>query len=187
MPSYEVVERHDRRVAAPAEIAFTAACEMDLQKSAAIRAIFRTRELLLGGKSDDSTTVLGLAAQAREWGWGVLVELPGREIIFGAVTQPWVANPVFRALPSAEFTDFDQPGYVKIAWTLSVQPIAANRSVIRTETRVMTTDAVARAKFRKYWAFLSPGIILIRRISLTLAKKEAERQAQTLTSLTPVT
>ena len=41
MPDYEVVERHRVRIAAPAEIAFTAAAEMDLQGSVITRAIFK--------------------------------------------------------------------------------------------------------------------------------------------------
>jgi len=41
----------------------------------------------------------------------------------------------------------------------------------------MTTDPAARAKFRRYWSFLSPGIFLIRWISLGPLKAEAERRA----------
>jgi hypothetical protein len=53
MPTYEVVERHRTRVAAPAEITLAAACEMDLQQSRIIHAIFRGRELLLGSTPDE--------------------------------------------------------------------------------------------------------------------------------------
>jgi hypothetical protein len=48
IPTYEVVERHHVRVAAPAAIALAAACDMDLAQSAIIRGIFRGRELILG-------------------------------------------------------------------------------------------------------------------------------------------
>jgi hypothetical protein len=178
MPKYEVVERHHVRVAAPAETTFSAACDMNLQQSAVVRAIFRGRELILGGKTEESFAPLGLVAQAKNWGWGVLAEAPGTEIIFGAVTQPWLANPTFRALPSDEFEAFHEPGNVKIAWTLRADPINAGRSVFRTETRVATTDPTSRAKFRRYWAFLSPGIKLIRWVSLGPLKAEAERRAR---------
>ena len=146
IPTYEVVERHHVRVAAPAETTFSAACNMNLQQSAVVRAIFKGRELILGGKPESSP--LGLMAQAKAWGWGVLAEDPGREIIFGGATQPWLANPVFRALPPDEFEAFHEPGYVKIAWTLRADPIDATKSVFRTETRVATTDPTSRAKFR---------------------------------------
>jgi hypothetical protein len=103
----------------------------------------------------------------------VLAEVPGREVVMGGVTRPWEANVVFQALPPAEFANFHEPGYVKIAWTLRADRISASQSIVRTETRVTTTDLLARTKFRRYWAFLSPGILLIRRIALSMVKRTA--------------
>jgi hypothetical protein len=79
-------------------------------------------------------------------------------------------------LPPHEFASFHEPGYAKIVWTLRADPISATESVARSETRVATTDAVDRAAFRRYWSFCSPGIELIRWISLGLVRKEAERR-----------
>lgn len=110
-------------------------------------------------------------------GWGVLAEIPGREIVFGVATRPWEANVVFRALPAGEFAAFNEPGYVKIVWTLRADPIGPAQSVFHTETRATTTDPAARRKFRRYWAPFLPGIILIRKILLRLLKAEAERRA----------
>jgi hypothetical protein len=178
LPAYEVADRHHVRVAAPAEIALSAASEMDLQQSAVVRGIFKARELILGSKPDRKTYPNALLAQMKALGWGVLTEIPGREIVAGAVTRPWEANVVFRALPPEEFATFDEADYVKIAWTLRADPIGVNESVFCTETRVATTDPKARAKFRRYWSCFSPGIVLIRLISLGLVKKEAERRAR---------
>jgi hypothetical protein len=75
------------------------------------------------------------------------------------------------------FRAFDAPGYVKIAWTLRADPLGESESVFRTETRVVTTDAAARARFRWYWARFSPGIVLIRHLLLRPLKREAERRA----------
>jgi hypothetical protein len=96
----------------------------------------------------------------------------------GAVTQPWKANVVFRALPPDEFAAFHEPGYVKIVWTLRVDPLGPAESMFRTETRAVCTDPESRARFRRYWSFLSPGIILIRWLSLGPLKVEAERRAR---------
>jgi hypothetical protein len=117
-----------------------------------------------------------LLALTTSIGWGVLAEAPGREVVMGAVTQPWKADVVFRSLPPDQFAAFNEPGYVKIVWTLRADPIGAHASIFRTETRAVATDAFARAKFRRYWAFLSPGIILIRRALLRPLKAEAERR-----------
>jgi hypothetical protein len=176
MPTYEVMELHRLGVRAPVEATFTSACLLDIQRSAIVRSIFKAREFLLGGKSNDVSQSLGLVDQARAWGWAVLGENPGREIAFGAVTQPWVANPTFRAVPAYDFVTFAEPNYVKIAWNVAADPIGPDESVARTETRVITTDAIARSKFRIYWALLSPGIILIRRVALALVKAAAERR-----------
>ncbi|MGE5245289.1 MAG: hypothetical protein ACM3SQ_13750 [Betaproteobacteria bacterium] len=178
MPVYEVAERRHIHVAAPAEITFAAACDQDLMALPVVRAIFRTREILLGGEPDAATHPRGLLALTRSIGWGVLAEVPGREVVMGAVTQPWHANVVFRPLPPDEFIAFHEPDYVKIVWTLRADAAGPRESVFRTETRVVTTDAVARAKFRWYWARFSPGIVLIRWLSLGPTRHEAERRTR---------
>jgi hypothetical protein len=178
MPVYEVVERHHVRVAAPPAIALRAAKEQDLLQSPLVRAIFKARELALGAAPDERPQPRGLLAQVQSLGWGVLAEAPGREVVVGAVTKPWEPNVTFRAVPPDEFAAFREPGYVKIAWTLRVDPVSPTESVFRTETRAIATDAIARAKFRRYWAFVSPGIKMIRRLSLRPLKQDAERRAR---------
>lgn len=177
MPTYDVVDRHHTHVAAPADVTFAAACEIELKDSPLVRAIFKGRELLLGSKPDDEERPRGLIALTGSLGWGVLAEIPDREIVMGAVTQPWEPNVVFRAVPATEFNDFNEPGYVKIAWTLKADPVDEEHSLFRTETRAIATDIDARVRFRRYWSFLSPGIILIRRAMLGALRAEAERRA----------
>ena len=185
MPDYEVVERHRVSIAAPAEIVLIAASEMDLQGSVISRGIFKARERILGADPDTTLRPRGLLALVTSLGWGVLAEIPGREIVMGAVTQPWMANVVFRALPADEFAAFHEPDYVKIVWTLRADPLGPAESMFRTETRAVTTDPVSRARFRRYWSFLSPGIILIRWLSLGPLKVEAERRARESSALKP--
>ena len=177
IPAYEIAERHHIRVAAPAEITFSAAREMDLNHSWIVRAIFSAREVVLGADPEAVTRPRGIVALTTSIGWGVLAEVPGRELVMGAVTQPWKANVVFRALPPDEFAAFNDPDYVKIVWTLRADPVDAAHSIFRTETRAIATDAGARSKFRRYWSFLSPGIIVIRWMSLGPVKADAERRA----------
>ena len=111
-------------------------------------------------------------------GWGVLAEIPDREIVVGAVTKPWEANVTFRALPPEAFAAFNEPGYVKIVWTLRATPITDTESLFQTETRAIATDPVARAEFRRYWSLVSPGIILIRWALLGPVRREAERRVR---------
>ena len=178
MPAYEVVERHRAWIHAPADIVFAAASETGLDESALVRAIVKTRAIVLGARGEVPRQPRGLIAQVKAMGWAVLAEVPGREVVMGAVTQPWQADVVFRGLPVEEFVAFREPGYVKIAWTLRVDPVGVDAAVFRTETRVVTTDPRARAKFRWYWTRFSPGIVLIRRVLVRAVKAEAERRVR---------
>ena len=178
IPAYDVVERHRIWVAAPAALTFAAACDQDLFQTPLIRAIFKARELVLGSLPDGRPRPRGLIAATRDIGWGVLAEVPGREIVMGAVTQPWEPDVRFQALPPDEFAAFARPGFVKIVWTLRADPLADGSSIFRTETRAVATDGTARARFRRYWALASPGIAVIRRLSLGPLRREAERRAR---------
>jgi hypothetical protein len=166
MPEYDVAERHHTRVHGPADAVLAAAGELDLEESIVARVIFRARELVLGAEAPRAAQPRGLMSQVTALGWRVLETVPGGEIVVGAVTQPWLANVVFRGLPADEFAAFAEPGYAKIAWTLRADPDGPAASVFRTETRVVTTDNESRSKFRWYWARFSPGIILIRHMLL---------------------
>lgn len=110
MPPYDVVECHATRVAAPADVTLQASTEAELQSSPLFRAIFRTREWILGADPREDLRPHGLLAECLALGWGILAEEPGREIVVGAVTQPWEANVVFRASPPEAFAAFDEPG-----------------------------------------------------------------------------
>jgi hypothetical protein len=96
----------------------------------------------------------------------------------GAITRPWEADVHFSSIPPDEFAAFDRPGYAKIAWTIAVEPLGEGHSLVRTETRVVMTDALSRARFRRYWAFVSPGVALIRRESLRIVKADAEERVR---------
>lgn len=178
MPSYDVVERHRIAVDAPASVTFDAARAVDFTRTAVARAIFRTRALVMGAAADERPASRGFVDDMQALGWGVLAEVADREIVMGGVTKPWEANPVFRALPPEEFVRFSEPDFVKIAFTLRADATGEATSVFRTETRAVAIDHAARAKFRRYWALLSPGIFLIRAAALGPVKKEAERRAR---------
>jgi hypothetical protein len=178
MPTCEVLERHQVRIRAPAEMTLAAASEMDLRRSPIVRAIFKGREWLMGSQPGRDLEPQAFVPQMLAIGWGMLGTIPGREIVMGAVTQPWKADVVFRPLPPDAFATFDEPDHVKIVWTLRADPVGAAESIFRTETRVATTSPSARLKFRRYWSLLSPGIVLIRRVSLGMVKADAERRAR---------
>jgi len=188
MPEAEVAEVHEIDVRAPATLTYAAAREMDVNRSALVRAIFAARTLpsrLRGGAPRRAATPL--LTETLALGWRVLAETPGREVVVGAVTQPWKAEVAFRGLEPDAFARFSDPGYAKIVWTLEALPLTDTTSRFRTRTRVRTTDPGARELFRRYWAVFSPGILLIRRQSLGLVKAEAERRFAQANRASPMT
>jgi len=176
MRDCDVRDRQEVAVAAPAEATLVAATEMELQSSPVVRAIFRAREVILRSPPDATPRPKGLIEQMKSIGWGVLAEIPGREIVMGGMTRPWEANPVFRSLPAGEFATFVEPDCMKIAWTLRADPDPSGGTTFSTETRAVATDAAARGKFRAYWTLLSPGIILVRSALLPKLKAAADRR-----------
>jgi len=176
IPEPEVAEHHQIEINAPAAVVMSTAMEMELLESPVIRAIVKARELVLGGQPDTRPHPERLLDQMRSIGWVVLAEKPDREIVLGSVTQPWVAAPVFRSVPAAEFRNFAEPGYVKIAWTLRADPIDEARATFHTETRVCTTDGAARRRFRNYWSFVAPGVEVIRMAMLRPLRRAAEKR-----------
>ena len=174
IPEPEVLEHHKIAINAPADVVMTSAKQLELLKSPMIRAIFRARELALGGEPDTRPHPTTLMEQMQSIGWVVLAERPSRQVVFGSVTQPWEATPVFRSIPADQFRDFAEPGYVKIAWTLRADPIDNGHTLFHTETRVCTTDEQARDRFRTYWSFVAPGVELIRLAMLQPLKRAAE-------------
>jgi hypothetical protein len=177
MPAYEVRERHSISVSAPAEITLSAARDISLQDSRVARTIFALRALpgRLRGALPAPVERRPVFDEVTALGWRELLNTPGRQLIMGAVTQPWRQAVQFRGLPADEFVAFREPGYAKIAWTLEVEPVGSCSSRFCTETRVMTTDPVSRERFRRYWAFVSPGILIIRYEILRLVRAKAER------------
>ena len=175
MPDYEVSVQHDLRADVPVEFAFAAACNLDIGRSWLVRALFRARELLLRAPHDASPLPSSFLAQAPALGWQILGERDGREVALGTVTRPWEKSVAFHAVDPRRFAAFDAPGYVQIAFSIGAEPLGADAALLRTTTRVRTTDPRTRATFRLYWAAFSPGIALIRQALLRVARDEAEK------------
>jgi hypothetical protein len=89
-----------------------------------------------------------------EGGWILLGERPGEEIALGLVGKFWRPVIEFAPVTSAdEFRAFDEPGFAKTVYDLSVRELAAHRTLLSGLMRTATTDAHARRWFRRYWSF----------------------------------
>jgi hypothetical protein len=89
-----------------------------------------------------------------EGGWILLGERAGHEIGLGLVGKFWRPAIEFARITSAdEFRDFDEPGFAKTVYDLSVRELGANRTLLSGLMRTATTDEHARRWFRRYWTF----------------------------------
>ena len=98
-----------------------------------------------------------------------------REVLAGGVMQPWKLRGGGRppALDAAGLRTFHAPGWVKCAVDFVLEPDGAG-TVLRTETRVIATDAVTRVRFALYWLAIRAGSGLIRREILRSVARRAE-------------
>jgi hypothetical protein len=176
IPNADIRERHEILVHAPADIVSDVARNLDIESLPLVHAIFWLRGKLMRARPVSESGPRGLVGRTRALGWGVLVDEPGRAYISGAVTQPWKADVVFRAVPAAEFAAFAEPNLVKIAWTLETEPLGPALTRFASETRVVATDVEARARFLRYWRLAGMGIVLIRWLVAPAVRREAERR-----------
>lgn len=177
LPTYDVRDYHEAQVATPAATAYAVLRSLDLTQSWTVQALFAIRSLpgRLCGRTPPPLPSGTFLEQTLAIGWVVLEEEPGQELVAGAVTQPWKPVVTFRGLPPAEFLRFAQPGFTKIVWAIAARPVTPDVSVMSLETRVLATDPASRRKFRLYWCIVSPGVRLLRRVALHLARRELNR------------
>ena len=172
----DVRERFEVTIRAPAGIVMAEARNFDMQSPRLVRTVFRLRERLMGASPSAPRQAQGLLAETRSLGWGLLAEEPDRLVICGAACQPWLADVKFTAISPERFAEFAGPEQVKIAWTLEAEPLAQTITRFAQETRVVATDALARARFRRYWRWARFGIIGIRLLLLPAVRRAAERR-----------
>jgi hypothetical protein len=101
---------------------------------------------------------------------------PGEELAAGAIGHFWspVGNRPLPIASAEEFAVFDQPGYAKGAFNVTVEP-SGEGALVRTETRIAGTDPNATRRFGHYWRLIYPGSALIRISWLNAIRRRAER------------
>jgi hypothetical protein len=178
MPSWDVtIAEHVVVRAAPAAT-FLAARELDFLtvRTPLLSAAMWVRGFpdRLRGRKPDVPPRLVLSDGAGLPGWLVLGEAPGREIVFGAVGTFWQPNIEWRDVPVAQFADFAQPGFGKIAANFSVRPYGQHATLLTYECRTTTTDSHSRRRFARYWRLVRPFVGHIMRATLYSIRDQAE-------------
>jgi hypothetical protein len=164
-------------LAAPPARAWQELRHADLGASPLIRALFAVRttpDRLRGHAAGPPTLRLDdLRSSTAQPGFQILAEDPGHEVVVGAIGKVWHLEIPFVHVESGEaFRAFSEPGFVKVAWAMRVEPLGEQDSRVTIEVRVEATDAASWAKFRRYFTVIGPGSHFIRSTLLaSLAKR----------------
>jgi hypothetical protein len=191
LPVYDVSDAVATVVDADRERAWRALLDVDLLELGrqapvvgmlgALRVLPEVVGQLLHGerpaKPPDSMRLRDLpSVPMSEGGWILLGERSGEEIALGLVGKFW--RPVIEWAPvgsADEFRAFDEPGFAKTVYDLSVRELEPNRTLLSGLMRTATTDEHARHWFRRYWTFgVGSGAHILVGALLDAARRSAE-------------
>ncbi|MEP6999146.1 MAG: hypothetical protein ABI969_01625 [bacterium] len=186
MPKYDVVERHETVVRAPATAVFAAVRSADLASGFVPKLLLTLRALPAALLSPSA----GLGEIKRRWrradgqrlrladfeqqGFRVVAEHAPSELVIGLLGQFWTTRPSVCADVSVEtFASGPTTGLALAGWNFTAIAGDERTCELRTETRVLCAPDARRA-FLLYWFLIRPGSGLIRRAMLSAIKCEAE-------------
>jgi hypothetical protein len=87
----------------------------------------------------------------KQGGWILLGERPCDEIALGLVGRFWLPVIEYAEATPQSFVDFNEPGYAKTIYSLTVRALDERRTMLAGVMRTATTDEHARRCFRRYW------------------------------------
>ena len=111
--------------------------------------------------------------------WFLLEDREDSEVVFGAIGKFWQPVIEWREIDPDDFADFDEPGWGKLAASISLRPYGEGRTLATYEARTRTTDAESRRKFRRYWTLIGPFAGYVMKQALRRIKSDAERAVRT--------
>ena len=191
LPVYDISDAVAAVVEADSETVWRALLDVDLLKLgreaplagmlAALRMLPEVVGHLLHGerpaKPPESMRLRDLPSiPMYEGGWILLAERPGEEIALGLVGKFWRPVIEFARIETAdEFRAFDQPGFAKTIYDLSVRELEPSKTLLSGVMRTATTDEHARRWFRRYWTFgVGSGAHILVSAVLESARRAAE-------------
>lgn len=115
-----------------------------------------------------------------EGGWVLLGERPQDEIALALVGKFWRPVIEFAHVTAEGFREFNEPGYAKTVYSLSVRPLGDRRTMLSGVMRTATTDDRARRWFRRYWTYgVGSGAHVLVSGLLDVTREMAETRART--------
>jgi hypothetical protein len=104
--------------------------------------------------------------------WVKFSDDPPWELTFGVIGRFWGGETVWETIDAADFAASEQPGFAKIACSVSLRPYGSTRTLVSYETRTQAHDDDSRARFLRYWRVVRPGVAIVMRAFLQAVAKE---------------
>jgi hypothetical protein len=185
LPNFDITRVDTIVVAAPADVVYRTALELDLvqvvREDRVIGFLFALRGIpdrvmrLLGKRpAAPAPEAMRLGDLPVEGEWIRLGEDPGQEIVFGAVGRFWKGPIQWQQSTRETFASAAAPGSARIAANLALHPYSQDRVLLTYEARTAATDDEARRGVQRYWRVLSPFIGLVLRGVLRAIRQRAE-------------
>jgi hypothetical protein len=183
VPTFQASERHSTMIAASPDQVWAALSQVTMGELRLFRLLMGVRVLpgrLVRSPRARFNADEPLLGWAVRFGFSILGEEVRRELVVGAIGQPWrLAGGRSAAVADGDdFAAFDQPGYAKLAANFRLASTVGGSAIqLSTETRVACTDPASARRFARYWWLIRPASGVIRRSWLAAIKRRAKRAA----------
>jgi len=165
LPKYDESEYQQIEIRGDRREVYQTVRAIDFSDSIIIRTLFRLR-----GLPSASANVDGLL----QVGFLLVNEIAPEELVLGLVGKFWTYRAEILKLDAAQYGEFSQKGYAKLAWNFAIQDFAPGLVRLSTETRVMCTDEHSRLRFKRYWSLVGRFSGLTRKEMLRVVKRRIE-------------
>ena len=169
LPVYHFNEFHSIKVNAPLNDIYEKMLHCDFSQSFLIRFLSRLRGMPKHLYTIEHLTNMGFIK---------LDEEPGKEILFGMVTDNPMFNTCQSNVTSKEFIQKADATIIKAVINFKLQDKSNSQHIISTETRVWCGSKAMKSKFKYYWFFIKPFSQLIRKSMLKQMKTQIQQTAK---------
>lgn len=147
---------------------------LDLAHTPLVHALFKLRTLperLHGQTAEPLRLKIDDMVRPEKPGFCLLEDQADIGFVVGAIAQVWEPEIPFYAVTSDNFKDFNQPGWARVAWSLTFKPFEFGTQ-IQISLRFDTTNSAAMLKLERYFQLIGPFSHFIRRYLLAQIGRE---------------
>ena len=173
MPAWDVVEHHQRQVAADPDAVWAALLATPMSDLPVTRALMRVRTFGRGTPGSPERTVVEAFPP------GEITRQAPQQLLLGLVAPVRLRYsaadlPALRVATVAELQRTLPDGWVRIATDFRLVAAGAGTTTLSTDTRALASGPRARRAFRAYWLAVGWGSGLVRRELLRAVARRAE-------------